>query len=163
LVNHDLGVGQRIALPLATGSENNGSATGRDTHAISGNRAFEELHGVVDGQGGGNGAAGAIDVEADFLVLVFVLKEEKLLNRDVGKAMGVGALSAGFGRASQEDNAFFQEKIAKRHLPLPGVVAIALIKRAQRRLAIHVKHEKRSFQKRPAVQVHAYLRKARWL
>ena len=59
------------------------------------------LHGVVDGEAGGDAAAGAVDVEVDVLVRVFGFEEEEL-----GDDAGRGRL---FYFAVEADDAFFEE------------------------------------------------------
>ena len=76
----------------------------------------QDLHRVVDGQRGGDAAAGRIDVEVDVLAAVFALQVEQLHHQFVGVAVVDLAL--------QEDDAVFQQQIAQRHLPLPLIVAV---------------------------------------
>ena len=97
---------------------------------------FQELHGVVDGERGGHGAAGAIDVKVDLLVAVLILQIEQLLNRDVGQVVGDGRVAARLGGAPQKDNPILQQQVAERHLPLPHVFAEPLYFRLERQALI---------------------------
>ena len=129
-------------MPLVPRGQDDGRAAGRQAHAVGRDRAFQELHGVVDRQRRRHRAAGAVDVEVDLLGAVLVLQVQQLLNRDVGQVIGDGRVAAGLRRAAQEDDAVFQQQVAQRHLPLAGVVAVALdlrVKRAEGRRCI-VKH-----------------------
>src|SRR5579864_168930 len=125
-VHHYLRVGQNVALALGSGCKNDRRAAGGQTHAIRGNRAFQELHGVVNRQRGRDRAAGRIDVKVDFLVLVFVLQEEQLLNNNVGRDVVNDRLVNGRTGTPNEDDAVLEQQIAERHLPLPGVIPVAL-------------------------------------
>src|SRR5262249_16927596 len=77
-------------------------------------------------QRGRDRSSRAVDVQVDFLIAVFVLQIEQLLNRDVRQVVGDSWVTARFRRASQEHNAIFQEEIAQRHLPLAHVFSKAL-------------------------------------
>lgn len=61
LVDHDAGVGQRLALALSSGAEEEGTHGGSSAKAHGRNVARNVLHGVVDGHAGGDGAAGGVD------------------------------------------------------------------------------------------------------
>ena len=50
LMDHDLGVGQRVALALGTGGEQDRRPRGSHPHAIGNDGALEKLHGVVERQ-----------------------------------------------------------------------------------------------------------------
>ena len=54
LVDHDFRIRQSKPLALRAGRQNQGGATGGNTHAIGGDRAFQELHRVVNRQRGGH-------------------------------------------------------------------------------------------------------------
>jgi len=62
----------------------------------------------------------------NLLAAVLILQEQQLLDGDVGEVIGDGRLATRLRRAAQEDDAVFEQQIAQRHLPLPGVVAITL-------------------------------------
>ena len=74
LVDHDLRIGQRQALALGAGGQQERAHRGGHADADGGYVALDILHGVVNGHAGGDGAAGAVDVELDVLVGVLGLQ-----------------------------------------------------------------------------------------
>eukprot|EP00042_Codosiga_hollandica_P000209 m.923085 g.923085 ORF g.923085 m.923085 type:complete len:332 (+) comp106196_c0_seq1:724-1719(+) len=91
LVDHDLGVGQREALALGAGCEQEGAHAGRHAHAQRRHRGLDEVHRVEDGHAGRHAAARAVDVERNLLVGVFALQEQHLRDDEVGDAVVDGA------------------------------------------------------------------------
>src|SRR5262249_27619185 len=57
---------------------------------------------------------------------VLVLQIQELLNDDVGRDVGDDGLEDRAAGGAEEDDAVFQQQIREGHLPLPGVVAVAL-------------------------------------
>src|SRR5262249_30011940 len=84
--------------------------------------------------------AGAVDVEVDLLVAALVLQVQQLLDGDVGQVVGDRRVAAGLGRAAQKDDAVLQQQVGQGHLPLPGVVAVALAERGDGRPGVQVEH-----------------------
>jgi hypothetical protein len=52
--------------------------------AVGNHVVLDELHGVVDGQARGDGAAGRVDVERDVLFRVLALQKQHLGNDEIG-------------------------------------------------------------------------------
>src|SRR6185312_17418210 len=75
LVDEDPRGGQGEALALGPGRQQGGRHAGRLADAYGGDIGADELHGVVDGQTGGDRATGAVDVERNILFRVFGLEE----------------------------------------------------------------------------------------
>ena len=65
LVDHDARVGQRVALALRSGSQQERSHRGGEADADGRDVRADEAHGVEDGHAGGDGASGAVDVHGD--------------------------------------------------------------------------------------------------
>src|SRR5699024_8117855 len=84
LVHHDAGVRQGVALAGGAGGQQELAHGGREAHAVGGDVAGHELHGVVDGHAGGDGAARGVDVERDVSRGVFGREEEHLRAELVG-------------------------------------------------------------------------------
>src|SRR5208337_2745062 len=84
LMDEDAGVGQGEALfGRATGKEHGGDGCGlADTGGD--HVRLDELHGVINGEAGGYGAARGIDVELNVFFRVFGLQEEHLGSGEVG-------------------------------------------------------------------------------
>ena len=101
LVDEDAGVGQGQALALAAGGQQHGRGGGGLPQAHRLHLRPDELHGVVDGGQGREGAAGAVDVHGDQAVGVLGLQDEELGHDVVGG--GVVDLDA------QEDDAVLEE------------------------------------------------------
>ncbi len=83
LVDHDTGIGQGLALPRSTGTQQKGSHTRRHSETDSLNVARDELHRIVNGKSSTNGATGRVDVESNVLVGVVVSEVEELSDKDV--------------------------------------------------------------------------------
>ena len=84
LVDHDPRVGQRLTLPLRPRPQQ--ERAHRRCHAEA-NRldvAWDELHGVVDGEAGGDGAAGGVYVQGDVLVGIVLGQVQQLGDEHVG-------------------------------------------------------------------------------
>ena len=124
--------GRANRLPLVPAGEQDRRAAGRQAHAVGGHRALEELHRVVDRQRRRHRPARAVDVQVDVLRPVLVLQEQQLLDGEVGQVVGDDRLPPVSGRAAEEDDPVLQQQVAERHLPLPGVVAVALEQRLDR-------------------------------
>ena len=84
LVDHDLAVRQGDSLALCTCGEQESAHGGGHTDADGGHVTLDEIHGVVDGHTGGDGATGAIDIEGDVLVGILCLQEKKLSHNEGG-------------------------------------------------------------------------------
>ena len=80
LVNEDLRIGQRKPLALSAAGQQERAHGGSHAHADGGDIALDVFHRVVDGHTVRDGAARAVDVEADVLFGVLTLKEQKLCN-----------------------------------------------------------------------------------
>ena len=78
LVDHDLAVGQRVAHALLPGSQQKCPHAGGPAHAHRADGRGDVTHGVVDGQTGGHGAAGRIDVQVDLLLRILGFQEQEL-------------------------------------------------------------------------------------
>src|SRR5208337_3625290 len=84
LMDEDAGVGQgKALLGRATGKEHGGDGSGL-ADAGGDHVRLDELHGVVDGEAGGDGAARGIDVQLNVFFRVFGLEEEHLGGGEVG-------------------------------------------------------------------------------
>ena len=82
-MNHDAGVGKRIALALGAGRQKEGPHRSGHAHADRLHVRLDELHRVVDAQTGVNRSARAIDVERNILVGIFTFKEQQLGNHKI--------------------------------------------------------------------------------
>src|SRR5208337_3402921 len=71
-------------------------------------------------------AAGAIDVKADALRPVLILQVQELHYGQIGRGIVDNPL--------EEDDPVLEEQVAQGHLPLPGVVAVALQRRIRERI-----------------------------
>src|SRR3954471_1577939 len=83
LVDQDLRVRQRTALPLRTGCEQDGAHRHCDPGADRPDVRLHEGHRVVDGQARVDVATGRVDVERDVLVGVVGLEVQELRDDDV--------------------------------------------------------------------------------
>ena len=81
-MDHDAGVRQRIAAALLARAQEERAHRGGKAHADRADLRTNELHRVVDAHAGGNGTAGAVDVEVDVLVRILALEEEHLCNHE---------------------------------------------------------------------------------
>ena len=84
LMDHDLGIGQRKTLALGAACQQECAHGSRHAHADGGNIALDILHGVVDGHAGTDGAAGAVDIQADVLVRVLPFQIQQLGHDQAG-------------------------------------------------------------------------------
>mmetsp|Transcript_14089 Transcript_14089/g.42138 ORF Transcript_14089/g.42138 Transcript_14089/m.42138 type:complete len:219 (-) Transcript_14089:175-831(-) len=83
LVDHDARVGERAALALRAGTEEEGTHGGGHAEADRGHVARHVLHGVEDGHASRHGAARGVDVQSDVLVRVLGSKVQKLSHEHV--------------------------------------------------------------------------------
>mmetsp|Transcript_11770 Transcript_11770/g.17156 ORF Transcript_11770/g.17156 Transcript_11770/m.17156 type:complete len:283 (+) Transcript_11770:105-953(+) len=110
LMNHNPRIRKRLSLPGRTSSEEKGTHRSGHTEADGLNVAGDEFHGVVDGEAGGDGSTGGVDVEGDVLVGIFVGEVEELGDENVGDfVVDVG---------SEEEDAVFEE--ARDYVDLAG-------------------------------------------
>lgn len=101
LVNHDARIGQGLALARRPRPEQKGAHGGGHAKADRLYIAGNELHGVVNGESRRDGSAGAVDVERNVLVGVFVGEVEELCDENVGDFV------VDFG--AEEEDAVFEE------------------------------------------------------
>ena len=106
LVHHDAGVRQCVALALGAGGQQELAHGGCQTHAIGCDIAGRVHHGVVNRHACGDGASGAVDVQADVARGIFSTEQQDL------SAQFVGDLVVNVG--TEEDNAFFQQTLVDR-------------------------------------------------
>ncbi len=93
--------GQRVALALGAGREQERAHRGRLPHADGRHSGLHVLHGVVDREAGRDRAARRVDVEDDVLVGVFGLEEQHLGDDDVGDVV--------VDRRAEEDDAVLEQ------------------------------------------------------
>ncbi len=84
LMNQNPRVGQRETLALGAGQQQKRAHAGRLPDTIRHHVVLDELHGVVDRQPRGDGAAGRIDIERDVLLRVLTLQKKHLGNDEIG-------------------------------------------------------------------------------
>ena len=84
LVDHDVGVGEGEAFALGAAAEEHRAHACRLADAVGVHVAGHELHGVVDGEAGGDAAAGGIDVEMHLFFRVGHLQEQQLRDDEIG-------------------------------------------------------------------------------
>ena len=77
-MDHDLRVGQRQALALRAGGQQERTHRGGHAHADGGHVALDELHGVIDRHAVGHTAAGGVDIKLDVLIGILRLEIEHL-------------------------------------------------------------------------------------
>ena len=92
---------QTIPLPGGTAAEEQAAHGGGLPEADGGDGGADVLHGVVDGEAGGDAAAGGVDVEVEGFFGVVGFEEEEL-GDDAG---GEGFVDF----AVEADDAFFEE------------------------------------------------------
>mmetsp|Transcript_10087 Transcript_10087/g.20763 ORF Transcript_10087/g.20763 Transcript_10087/m.20763 type:complete len:265 (-) Transcript_10087:122-916(-) len=101
LMNHDPGIGKRPPLPRSSRPEEECPHRRRHSETDGLDVAGDELHGIVNGEAGADGAAGGVDVEGNVLFGVFVGEVEELGDEDVGDfVVDVGA---------EEEDAVFEK------------------------------------------------------
>ncbi len=83
-MNENARVGQGKALALGAGQQQKCAHAGRLADAVGHHVVLDELHGVVDGQAGGDGAARRVDVKLNVLFRVFAGEEEHLRDDEIG-------------------------------------------------------------------------------
>ena len=83
-------VRQGEALALGAGGEKHRAHAGGHADAVGVHVAGEELHRVVDREAGGDGAAGAVDVNVDVLLRVLHLEEEELGDDELATWSSIG-------------------------------------------------------------------------
>ena len=79
-------VGKGVTLALRPRGEQDRRHRGGLADGDGGDVRLDELHGVVDGEPGGDDAAGRVDVEADIALRVFPLEEEELGDDQVSRS-----------------------------------------------------------------------------
>ena len=101
LVNKDAGIGQRkTLLGCATGEQDSGD--GGSLSDASGDHVwFHELHGVVNGEPGCDGAARRIDIELDIAFGIFRLQKEHLSGGQISNMI--------VDRRADKDDVLFQQ------------------------------------------------------
>src|SRR5579863_1772996 len=77
-MNKNAGIGQGEAFAFVSGQKKEGAHAGSLADAIGDDVVLDELHGVIDGETGGNGAPRGVDVERDVLLGILALEEEHL-------------------------------------------------------------------------------------
>ena len=103
LVHEDPGVGQGESLALGAGAQQELTHRRRQPHAHGRHVAGHVLHGVVDGQAGGDRSARGVDVQADVPDRVLGGQQKQL------GADQVGALVVDLG--PEEDDALLQQPL----------------------------------------------------
>src|SRR3990170_920666 len=76
LVDHYPGMRQAVAFPLLTAGEQQGTHARGLSHAHRADGRLDKLHGIVDGESGGNRTARRIDIEMDILVRILRLEKQ---------------------------------------------------------------------------------------
>ena len=84
LVDHDIRVGQGVALALGAAAQQHRAHAGGLADAVGVHVAGEKLHGVINRQPGGDAAARRVDVEVDVLLRIGHLEEQQLGDDEVG-------------------------------------------------------------------------------
>lgn len=92
LVQHDARMRQGIALPLCASGEQERAHARSLADADCRDGRADVLHGIVDGEACGDGAAGGVDVEVDLLVGGLALEEEELGDDGGREAIVDGAI-----------------------------------------------------------------------
>src|SRR5216684_1247143 len=103
-MNEDARVGQRKALFGCAAGEKHGGDGGSLADAGGHYVGLYKLHGVVDGEARGDGAARRIDIELDVALGIFGLQEEHLRSGEVGDVIVDG-------RTDKNDVLFQQARI----------------------------------------------------
>ncbi len=101
LVNQYARMRQAEALALGAPGEQQGAHAGRLADAHGADVGFDELHGVVDGESGGDHASRRVDVKMNVLVRVLGLQKQKLGDDQVGDHV--------FHRAAKEYHPLFEQ------------------------------------------------------
>jgi hypothetical protein len=80
----DCGIGQGIALPLGSGTQQKCTHACCQANADGGNCGTDELHGIIDGETSADNAPGAVDIKTDVLIRILSLQVEKLSHDEIG-------------------------------------------------------------------------------
>jgi hypothetical protein len=80
-------MGEGIAFSLGASRQQDCSHGGALSDAVGLDLTGKTLDGVIDGETGGDGTSGRVDVEVDILSGVFRLQKEKLGDDEVGNAV----------------------------------------------------------------------------
>ena len=83
-MDHDLGVGQGEALALGAAGQQERTHRGGHAHADGGDVTLDILDGIVDGHTCADGAAGAVDIQADVLTGVLPFQIQQLCHDKAG-------------------------------------------------------------------------------
>src|SRR5690606_8718718 len=78
LVDHDVGVGEGKTLSFGPGREEDRTHARGHAHAVGVHVTGDKLHRIINRQSGGDGPAGAVDVNVDVLVGILHLQVEHL-------------------------------------------------------------------------------------
>ena len=78
LMDHDIGVRQRVSLPFGTGGQKDRSHARGNANAVSGHVASDVLHRVVNRQTGRHRATGRINVNIDIPLRILHLEKQHL-------------------------------------------------------------------------------------
>lgn len=115
LMDKDTGIGQGKTLLGSTTGEQDRS-DGRSLSDASGDHVwFYELHGVVNGESRGDGAARRVDVELNIALRIFGLKEEHLCSGKIGDVIVNG-------RTNKDDVLFKEPRVnVVRAFPAAGL------------------------------------------
>ena len=103
-------LGSACRLPWVPAAQQHGAHRSALPDAIRGHVAGDELHRVVDGQAGGDAAAGRIDVQVDVGLGVFRLQEQQLGDDAVGHFV--------VDLRAEEHDAVLQQAAVDVHRPL---------------------------------------------
>src|SRR5579875_1757368 len=101
LVQVDAGIGEREAPALGAGHEDDRPKARRTAHGHGGDRGPYVLHGVVDSEAGGHGAAGRVDVDLDLPLRVLGRQIDQLGHDQVRHHV--------VDRTSEDDDAIAQQ------------------------------------------------------
>ena len=110
LMDHDLRVRQRQALPLGPAGQKHRRHARRQPNADRRDRALDVLHRIINGQTGGHAAPGTVDVEMDVLLRVLALQKEQLSDDGVRDPI--------LHLRPQEDNTILEEPAVDVVAPL---------------------------------------------
>ena len=86
-MDHDLSVGQRKTLALGAAGQQERAHGGCHAHADGGDIALDIPHGIVDGHARTDGAAGAVDIQADILIRVLPFQIQQLCHNKAGRGI----------------------------------------------------------------------------
>ena len=86
-MDHDLSVGQSEPLALGAAGQQECAHRGSHAHADGGDIALDILDGIVDGHTRADGAAGAVDIQADVLIGVLPFQIQQLCHDKAGRGV----------------------------------------------------------------------------